>query len=631
MFFLAGDPNLSAQMISQLKAITDAGYQEETTVLVHFDPNSNGTSAQVFNVNHLRKLNHDQEKLGPRRTVIGDGRNSFVRNIKEDCYGQQMLTGASADETLRSFLRYARVNYRAQNYMLFFIGHGMIVANDAFLPDTEPETTSAITLKQLGGVLKEFSDEAKTESGEFQLIGFHSCSMSAVEVAYELKNTARYMMGAQGLAFVGSWPHRQLLKRIFKFIEDSKTGSNDAPTDTRTLAQEMLESIQGLSFYNAEDFGLAGYSADVSLCSLDEAKVDSLTEPLKELSLALRSGLKYQRTTERILLAHWKAQSFWQENYTDLFDFCDCLAEQCQEESEPQIALRNACAQVLQVLKTDSEGPFDRLVAYSDYFGPEYQYAHGLSIYFPWASPAESVLKKYRHYAFTRPIVPENSDEPEAPDTWLSFLKDYFNLTQRDVRGGTRDVVSLPGAGVPDRALSAVAGRPNTTLGSVEGKPNPALGNVEGKPNPALGNVEGKPNPALGNVEGKPNPALGNVEGKPNPALGNVEGKPNPALGNVEGKPNPALGNVEGKPNPALGNVEGKPNPALGNVEGKPNPALGNVEGKPNPALGVSGFGFTVTKNYPAPTDMILTSRPKPPYEEDRGGHLKNDKTTEAT
>jgi hypothetical protein len=32
--------------------------------------------------------------------------------------------------------------------------------------------------------------------------------MSAVEVAYELKGKADYMIASQGLSFVGSWPYR---------------------------------------------------------------------------------------------------------------------------------------------------------------------------------------------------------------------------------------------------------------------------------------------------------------------------------------------------------------------------------------------------------------------------------------
>ena len=55
MFFFAGDNSLSPSMISQLKAIKDAGFQKNITVLVRFDPNEKGTPTRIFEVNRERK------------------------------------------------------------------------------------------------------------------------------------------------------------------------------------------------------------------------------------------------------------------------------------------------------------------------------------------------------------------------------------------------------------------------------------------------------------------------------------------------------------------------------------------------------------------------------------------------
>ena len=82
MVFLAGDPHLSPSMTAQLKAIKDAGFQENTTVLVHYDPNEKGVAVTTFNINSKRK--RDLLKKGERGTRIGDGRDPFVRNLLED-------------------------------------------------------------------------------------------------------------------------------------------------------------------------------------------------------------------------------------------------------------------------------------------------------------------------------------------------------------------------------------------------------------------------------------------------------------------------------------------------------------------------------------------------------------------
>src|SRR5207302_6523389 len=130
-------------------------------------------------------------------------------------------------------------------------------ANDSFLPDTpdtDEDSASAITLQQLGSVLKEFGDDVKKEESNFQLVGFHSCSMSSIEVAYELKDSARYMIGTQGLAFPGSWPYRQILKMIFRTIEkETWTDGTKVLPDYDKCTLEILQYIQSLSFYNADD------------------------------------------------------------------------------------------------------------------------------------------------------------------------------------------------------------------------------------------------------------------------------------------------------------------------------------------------------------------------------------------
>lgn len=610
LFYFAGDNNLSSGMISQLKAITDAGYQEDTSVIVHFDPNTIGTHARIFDVNHSRKQTEP-------KTVIGDGENPFVRNIAEDCFKRPERPGVAKGQSLRSFLNFAIEDHPAENYMLFLIGHGTIVANDAFLPDVEDDAVSAITLNQLGEILKEFTDKAKAANGKFQLVGFHSCSMSAVEVAYELKNTARYMMGTQGLAFVGSWPYRQLLKKLFRVIEAQKhkNGSAQASDDSDEVVRNLLDSIHALSFYNAEDFALAGYSHDLSLCSLAGDKVERLTLPLKQLTLALKKGLGDPRATELILLAHWKSQSYWQETYTDLVDFCKCLSELCSESTHPQVAIRAACDTVIKTLEPSPSlqtdpWRFDRLVVYSDYFGAEYQYSHGLSIYFPWASPSETVLRKYRRYAFTLPRVSPESEEPESPDSWLSFLKQYFASTQREVRGEAR----VSTASIDNKRHGVVTtSNGNGTPPGRDGdtKPIAALAGMDTKPTPTLAGSDTKPTPTLAVEDTKPTPTLAVEDTKPTPTLAVEDTKPTPTLAGGDTKPTPTLAGGDTKPTPTLAGGDTKPTPTLAGGDTKPTPTLAGGDTKPTPSLGGGVFGFTVIKNHPSPRDAIISSRPR--------------------
>jgi hypothetical protein len=477
IFYLAGDNLLSPGMISQLKAIKDAGFQENTTVLVYFDPGERGAPTRLFEVNRQRK----KEK----KTQIGDGIDPFVRNLIEDEITEEILKTSKgrvarglqrelktpesigAVESLTEFLNFCVDKRSAQHYMLFLVGHGMIVGNDAFLPDEHPNT--AIKLVELGGIMRGFAGKVKKTKGTFELLGLHSCSMSGIEVAYELKDTARYMMATEGVSFVGSWPYRQLLKKFFNTIKRAKAHKPGVDIE------ELVKKLNNLCLHNGTDFMFAGFSADISLCNLAKAKVAGLNEPIGKLAKALKHGLSDEREKERILLAHWKSQSYWDENYTDLYDFCSCLEKMYDEVGEKDNQIKLACREVRKTLDAPQRSDeFDALVVYSDHFGPTYQYSHGLSIYFPWSEPiadgVQNVLRNYQDYAFTREL---------KNNSWLSFLEQYFTETRRASRekedsikkGGLQKRIKIATAAFDDSITdSNLALTDNAALT----KPNPA-------------------------------------------------------------------------------------------------------------------------------------------------------------
>jgi hypothetical protein len=290
----------------------------------------------------------------------------------------------------------------------------MIVGRDAFLPDDNPN--SGISLVELGSILRNFSDEVAENEGALEFIGMHSCSMSAVEVAYQLKGTAKYMMASEGLSFVGAWPYRQMLQKIFCAIEYPKGG--------KFKLDDLMKEVHELCLHNGADFIFAGYSSDLCLISLEPKRVEALNQPIEKLTKALKTGLINEADRDLIVLAHWKSQSFFQEVYTDLYDFCECLMDKCKKkQTTAQRAMWSACKTVRDMLKGGADGP----VVQADFSGPDCQFSYGLSIYFPWAKPVqdaqEHVIKNYRDYDFVTEL---------GGASWLQFLNAYFKETKRD-------------------------------------------------------------------------------------------------------------------------------------------------------------------------------------------------------
>jgi len=433
MFYFATDNELSLLNVSQIKSVKEAGYQKNTELLLYFDSNEKGVPTRLFNINKERRGN-------PPTTSIGDGKDPFVRSFLQDEIPPEKMDPSkgphtaelvqklkvpdsmTAGQSLANFLGFCRENSPANHYMLFLVGHGMIVANDTFLPDANPQ--SAIGLVELGKILNDFKKELD-KGDEFELIGFHSCSMSAIEVACELKNTAKYMIASEGLSYVGTFPYRQLMKKIFNVTQKGLTQAS---------VQELIQRIYELSLHNAPDFAFCGYSHDLTLCNLAGEKFDQLLEPLRALVDNLKWSLKKPRGKELILLAHLRSQSFWGEAYTDIFDFCRCLIEHCDVADPFQKSLADSCDAVKKAFDPRAN-PFEGLVVMSDNFGWEYQYCRGLSIYFPWSKPLGDVnndpLKNYASYTF-------HSDLGEG-HSWLGFLEDYWKATMRpsDERNST--------------------------------------------------------------------------------------------------------------------------------------------------------------------------------------------------
>lgn len=587
MFFFASDNPLAPGIVSQLKAIKEAGFHPEANVIAQFDPHTVNTPVHIFDVNLLNKLKADgQSQAGFKgndpyvRNLVSDKlwedegiRRSIrasVNNISQNGNGHKQIdynppvpsAGMSGEQNpkaaLSSFLDFCRKFYPARHYVLIILGHGLVVGNDLFLFD-EHAPQSSLSLTDLGDVMRDFKANID-EDAALELIGFHSCSMSGVEVACELKGTANYMLASQGPAFVGSWPYRQILLRIFNDLNSSlltddlldaesligklkkesepvysylrsrlKDGTNQmldqggngssarsarhlhdaVRRDLNTLlsdqtlfqagqfrqvklskateqlitkqlegddlgrfnrllladacpkeiakipqidVKKMLTKIFYYCLYNSYDYQLAGYSFDLCLCDLN--KIGDIEDPLTELSQALMKGLDYAAdplAKDLILLAHWEAQSFWQESYTDLYDFCFRLQKKCVDAkwaSEPMWRIIDNLIEktetMMEVLRrgvaadpqTRTEADDDRLIVRCEFAGPLYQYAHGLSIFFPWSEPVGSRMweEQYERYRMSRKTL------------WQNFLRTYFDQTKRNLHSEEGDPKDLQAA-----------------------------------------------------------------------------------------------------------------------------------------------------------------------------------------
>src|SRR5829696_3194484 len=79
MFYFASDNPLAPGVVSQLKAIKDAGFHPNANVVTQFDPRTVGTPTHIFDVNIIEKLKHHGG-----HSVGFDSNDPFVRSLLQD-------------------------------------------------------------------------------------------------------------------------------------------------------------------------------------------------------------------------------------------------------------------------------------------------------------------------------------------------------------------------------------------------------------------------------------------------------------------------------------------------------------------------------------------------------------------
>jgi hypothetical protein len=503
MIYLASDTKLAPEIITQLKALKQAGFHPDANVIVQFDPNPENAETHIFDINRINKIQAESgekskigfightpndpfvvnlmtDKLWRNDSKEGPIREQVIKFLKDSLTNTKKKGHVAADTaenfefdppvpppsiiedrladstaphsqgtverdpfqasnelspkaSLTRFLMFCSENYPARHYILFILGHGLVVGNDTFLFD-EHAPEHFLHLRELREVLEIFNTAItdRNSDAKLELISFHSCSMSSMEVAFELQGCANYMLASQSPSFVGSWPYRQILIRIFNYLERNEKS-----------VKGLIKNIFHYCLYNCYDFLVGGYSCDGCLCDLN--KVGELKGPISDLSEKLIEGLnstdlKTQTLVrDLILLAHLDAQSYFNENYSDQFDFCFRLQQRIELDNQNPLpaelqAISTACQDVMEVLKKGIEGDDDRLIVRSEFVGPAYQYSHGLSVYFPWFKPINSELgrkfwpEEYQEYKFFKVL------KERGKTTWSDFLATYFEKSRRQTR-----------------------------------------------------------------------------------------------------------------------------------------------------------------------------------------------------
>lgn len=388
--YLAGGENVSREMIPALHDMRDAALANRSSlrVLAQFEPDAAAPRVYAFGWHPP-----SAEPRTSSGTRLRSSTSLGLENFQWEPSGETSdAREASSIQRLGGFVATARSASVDEKLMLVISGHsnGAVGEFLGYRSNHDP-----MYLTDLRTALVSHGSSSR----KIDILGMDCCNMSMVEVGFELADCARFMVASEGYILNHGWPFRPILDAV-----------GDAEPEAAGI--EIVRQFVG----SYSDYALLNVASHCSLSNLD--RIERLAEPVRRLSRLLIASIDDPDVWRPAVLAHWEAQSYKDEEYVDLGDFCDRLRIHI---GDPEV--QAACSAILEAL--------DQVVVVSCVSGSTFQYSTGLSVYFPWChdavkcpSPSEpdgaSSLESYQKLEFSRQTG------------WGEFLDAYLVATRRE-------------------------------------------------------------------------------------------------------------------------------------------------------------------------------------------------------
>jgi hypothetical protein len=380
--YLAGGENVTREMIPGLHDLRDVTLANKgaLSTLAQFEPGGQEPRLLVFDEALLPRLGLPAKGRTLAPTPTGLANYEHRIELPADGQGRSLAL-------LKGFFERARAAAPEGALLVVISGHASGAVGEllGYRAERDP-----LHLPDLARALSDGGGGRRID-----VLGMDCCCMSMVEVAYEVAPHARFLVASEGTVLNHGWPYREILEAV-------------VGRSPREAASEIVRQYVG----NYSDYSLLGVDADCAVTDLDD--VPRLTAPMRRLTERLSDAIDDADVWRPTVLAHWEAQSYKEEEYVDLADFCDRLRIHVADPG-----IRESCSGVIDAL--------GQVVGPSCVSGPGSQFSTGLSVYFPWCHDAvksegangRSALSSYQDLVFSRETG------------WGPFLDAYLTATRR--------------------------------------------------------------------------------------------------------------------------------------------------------------------------------------------------------
>jgi hypothetical protein len=220
---------------------------------------------------------------------------------------------------------------------------------------------------ELKNALLEALPEQNGQRRRLALVGFDACLMSEVEIAYQLKDVAAYMVSSQELEPGVGWPYGEILKKIAQALE------NNQALGACQLSEIIIESY----IYSVKEKA-SSKTYSYTQSTLDLGQAQHTFELVRELvdRLAQQSILENSTIEKAFRIVFQDAKRFSEREQVDLSDWLTIL--QRETRGNAGAPFRQALLNLQAHLKK-GQG----LIVDSQAIGKDRKRVHGVSIYWP--------------------------------------------------------------------------------------------------------------------------------------------------------------------------------------------------------------------------------------------------------
>jgi hypothetical protein len=293
----------------------------------------------------------------------------------------------SHSETIIEFVDHSKENYEARNRALILWDHGngwqnvhvfekVVAATEVANERDEAQTgdSQPLFVNDLRAVLDEKRDIA--------VVGFDACLMSMIEIAFQLRDRAQFMVASQHLQPAArGWPYEALLRaltlnprmepeELVRTMVDTYAGSYNGAGDAVTLS--------GLRLSAEVDRAVA------AIDSFASALLDAIHDSDHNTNGSLRGD---------VVMARRHSQVFGNPDYIDIVSFCEQIQKWLPESLEEKPQIDRAADLVKRAIARF-------VVRHTRSSSASVAHANGVSIYFPNTFFGATVAEEYAKLDF---------------------------------------------------------------------------------------------------------------------------------------------------------------------------------------------------------------------------------------